>query len=126
MEECQHLLELLRRYEEASGQAINRQKKTIFFSRNTRLEVKMAIQRMVGARIMENCEKYLGNPIKLRYLRKKITKRVMGWKEKFISKVGREIVIKTVVQAIPTYTMGLFKFSKALCDTMNSTLAKYW
>lgn len=86
----------------------------------------MAIQRMVGARIMENCEKCLGNPIKLRYLREKITKRVMGWKEKFISKVGREILIKMVVQAISPYTMGIFKLSKALCDTINSMLAKYW
>lgn len=30
MEECQHLLELLRRYEEASGQVINRLKTAIF------------------------------------------------------------------------------------------------
>ena len=50
----------------------------------------------------------------------------MGWKEKFISKVGREILVKTVAQAIPTYSMGIFKIPKALCDTMNSTLAKYW
>lgn len=30
--ECQHLLELLSQYEQASGQAINRQKTTLFFS----------------------------------------------------------------------------------------------
>ena len=50
----------------------------------------------------------------------------MGWKEKFISKAGKEILIKTVAQAIPTYTMGIFKISNALFDTINSTLAKYW
>ena len=50
----------------------------------------------------------------------------MGWKEKYISKARREILIKTVAQAIPTYTMGLFKIPKALCDTINSALAKYW
>ena len=52
--ECQHLLELLSQYEQASGQAINRQKTTLFFSRNTKMEVKVAIQGMMGARIMEN------------------------------------------------------------------------
>ena len=36
-------------------------------------------------------------------LKEWITKRVMGWKEKFISKAGREILIKIVAQAIPTY-----------------------
>ena len=29
-------------------------------------------------------------------LQEKITKKVMGWKEKFISKAGREILSKTV------------------------------
>ena len=59
-------------------------------------------------------------------LQERITKRVMGLKEKFISKAGREILVKTVVQAMLTYTMGIFKIPKALCDTINSTLAKYW
>ena len=27
---------------------------------------------------------------------------------------------------MPTYSMGIFKILKALCDPMNSTLAKYW
>ena len=44
LEESQHLLEILRRYEAASGQAINRQKTSIFFSRNTKQTVKMDIQ----------------------------------------------------------------------------------
>lgn len=50
----------------------------------------------------------------------------MGWKEKFISKAGKEILIKTIAQVIPTYTMRIFKIPKASCDTINSTLAKYW
>ena len=50
----------------------------------------------------------------------------MGWKAKFISKAGRETLIKKVAQVILTYSMGIFKISKALCDTINSTLAKYW
>ena len=83
---------------------------------------------------MEDCEKYLDLPMvggkskvnTFRELREKILKRVMGWKEKFISQVRREIIIKTVAQAIPIYTMGILKIPKSLCDTINSTLAKYW
>jgi len=45
---------------------------------------------------MTKCEKYLGLPMlsgksklgTFKELQEKITKRVMGWKEKFISKVG--------------------------------------
>ena len=83
---------------------------------------------------MENYEKYLGLPMvggnskvnTFRDLQEKIAKRVMGWKDKFISKASREILIKIVTQAIPTYIMGIFKIPKTLCDTINFTLAKYW
>ena len=63
VEECNRLLDILGRYEAALGQAINRQKTFIFFSRNTKLEVKDAIKNMLGARIMNECEKYLGLPM---------------------------------------------------------------
>lgn len=93
-----------------------------------------AIQQMLGARVMSECEKYPGLPIAsgksnvgtFKELQEKITKRVMGWKEKFISKADREILIKTVVQAIPTYSMSLFKLPKTICDNINSLLVKYW
>ena len=50
----------------------------------------------------------------------------MGWKEKHISKAGKEVLIKTMAQAIPTYSMSLFKIPKAICDGINFVLAKYW
>ena len=59
-------------------------------------------------------------------LQERVSKRVMGWKEKNISKAGREALIKTVAQAIPTYSMSIFKIPRAACDGMNSMLAKYW
>lgn len=79
---------------------------------------------MLGARIMSECEKHLGLPMPngkskvgtFKELQEKITKKVIGWKEKFISKAGPEILIKTVVQAIPTYSMSLFKLPKSIYD----------
>ena len=59
-------------------------------------------------------------------LLERITNKVMGWKEKHISKAGREVLIKTVAQAIPTYSISLFKIPKVICDGINSILAKYW
>jgi len=41
-------------------------------------------------------------------------------------KAGREILIKTVAQAILTYSISQFKLPKVLCDDINSILAKYW
>ena len=82
----------------------------------------MDIQALFGARIMEDCETYLGLLMvggkskvdTFKCLQEKITKKVIGWKEKIISKARREIIIKMVAQAILTYTMGIFKIPKAL------------
>ena len=88
----------------------------------------------MGAQIMTGYEKYLGLPmVRGRYkvstfkeLQEKVSKRVMGWKEKHISKAGWEVLIKTIAQAIPTYSMSLFKIPKTFSDGINSALSKYW
>ena len=59
-------------------------------------------------------------------LQERITKRVLGWKEKTTSKAGREVLLKMVAQAIPTYSMSIFKISKKVCEGINSVMAKYW
>ena len=83
---------------------------------------------------MHNCKKYLGLPMAcgkskvdtFKEVHDRINKRVMGWKEKLFSKARREVLIKTIAQAIPLYSMGLFKIPKAVGDSINSILAKYW
>ena len=79
-------------------------------------------------------ERYLGLPMAMgkskvntfEDLQEKITKRVMGWKEKTISKAGREVLIKTVAQTIPKYSMSLFELPTSICDNINSMMAKHW
>ena len=64
---------------------------------------------------MADYEKYLGLPMMggksnvstFKELQEMVTKRVMGWKEKHISKARREVLIKTVAQAIPIYSMSV-------------------
>ena len=133
-EECRNLLNILAMYERASSQAINRQKTILFFSPNTKQRVKFAIQHMLGAQIMTSYEKYLGLPMvggkskvsTFREVQEQVTKKVMGWKEKNISKASREVLIKMVTQSIPTYSVSMFKILKRICNDINSVLAKYW
>ena len=131
--ECRQLLDILTQYEEASGQAINRSKTTLFFSQNTSHREKEEIRNLMGAQVMNNREKYLGLPMvggkskvgTFKEIKERITKKVMGWKEKIISKAGKETLIKSVAQAIPTYSMSIFQFPRRVCDGINSILAKY-
>lgn len=43
-----------------------------------------------------------------------------------MSQAGKEILIKAVVQAIPTYSIGVFQLSKALCKSLNSLMSRFW
>jgi hypothetical protein len=56
----------------------------------------------------------------------KIWERMNGWKEKFLSQVGKEVLLKAMVQAIPTYTMSIFLLPKKLYKEINSTMSKCW
>ncbi|XP_059451112.1 uncharacterized mitochondrial protein AtMg00310-like [Corylus avellana] len=49
-----------------------------------------------------------------------------GWKEKFLSQAGNEVLLKAVIQAIPTYTMSVFQLPKAVCKEINSMMSQFW
>lgn len=65
-------------------------------------------------------DKYLGLPAtvgldrsdKFNYLIDRIVERLMGWKEKILSSGGKEVLLKSVAQAIPSYAMSVFKIPK--------------
>ena len=56
----------------------------------------------------------------------KLAKKLAGWKEKLLSKAGKEVLIKVVAQAIPTYTMSCFKIHDSLCDEMTNLIRNFW
>ena len=43
-----------------------------------------------------------------------------------MSKAGKEILVKSIAQAIPTYAMSCFELTKGLCDDLNSMIGKWW
>ena len=60
------------------------------------------------------------------YIKERVWKRLQGWKEKLLSQAGREVLIKSVIQAIPMYTMSCFKLPKGLIKELETTICKFW
>ena len=59
-------------------------------------------------------------------IKDKVGKKLEGWKQKILSKAGKEILIKAVAQAIPTYTISCFKLPDALCEDLTSMIHNFW
>ena len=49
-----------------------------------------------------------------------------GRKEKLLSQAGKEIMIKVVIQSIPTYSMIVFKLPTSLCKDIEAMIGKFW
>ena len=51
---------------------------------------------------------------------------VQGYKEKLLSKPRKEILIKGVAQALPTYARSIFRLPDSLLEEVHNVLAKFW
>ena len=58
-DDCAHLEQILETYEHATGQQLNREKTSLFFSQNTPLETQEDIKNRFGAKIIRQHETYL-------------------------------------------------------------------
>jgi hypothetical protein len=43
---------------------------------------------------------------------------MVAWKEKYLSTAGKEVLVKSVAQALPVYIMSVFKLPLTLCDEL--------
>ena len=125
---------LLKCYEDASGQRLNKEKTTIFFSRNTPIAKVEKICSILGIPRTHRFDTYLGLPALVgksricvfKGIRDRVWRKLNDWKLNFLSQAGREILIKAVIQAIPTYSMSVFMLPKGLCAEINNLMQRFW
>ena len=133
-QECSNILEILEVYGSCSGQQINRNKTTIFFSKLTSEEKREHIKQVLGVPEIKQYEKYIGLPsfvgkrkkASFEFIKEKVWRKLQGWEEKLLSQAGRDVLIKAVIQAIPTYTRSCFKLPTGLCTKLESLIRKFW
>ncbi|XP_048620199.1 uncharacterized protein LOC125590614 [Brassica napus] len=96
----------------------------------TRLEIKDVL----GIHNDGGMGKYLGIPEDISgskcklfaFLKDNLMHRVNGWTGRWLSKGGKEVMIKSILLALPTYVMSTFLLPLEICENLASAIAQFW
>lgn len=135
VKEAENVQEILSRFEMASGQSINYNKSSVFFSKNTIVDERDQICSVLNVGEADDTTTYLGLPniigrnkgVVLGFLKNKMTNRVHSWDGRLLSRGGRNVLIRNVLQSIPNYAMSVFLLPMGMCQDLEQLMAKfYW
>lgn len=125
---------LLCQYSFIRGQTINYRKSSILISPNTTIAMKNSIASILGITIVDVHDKFfsLSSIIPrskrqaFEFIKDRNVQKCAGWKEKLLSKGGKEVLIKSVSSAIPIYAKSCFRFPTSLCNQMKNIISQFW
>ncbi|GKA02896.1 hypothetical protein Tco_0675677, partial [Tanacetum coccineum] len=132
--ECQNLLNILARYCSASGQNINFVKSSTLFSPNCPEDLQQQLCDLLNVQRMDLKARYLGLPSVIgrnknelfSFILDKVLHKMQGWKQKLLSQAGREVLIKSVIQAIPSYAMQCYLLPKGFLDKLLTHIRRFF
>jgi hypothetical protein len=125
---------VINEYEKGTGQQINLSKCSMLFDSMCTQQNKNRVLELLEVDNAVGESKYLGLPMaegrmnkeRIKMTKEKLVKRCSGWAEKHMSSAAKEVLVKSVAQAIPTYIMGVFKLPLNLCEELNQVIRKFW
>lgn len=128
------LIRILNVYSKCSGQRINLSKSGLICGKFVRADCKQQLSGILGMNVWENPGKYLGLPAEwgrnrtssLAWIKERVVCKLQGWKESLLNQAGKEVLIKAVIQAIPSYAMSMIKFPKTFCHSLCAMVARFW
>ncbi|XP_031124165.1 uncharacterized protein LOC116026879 [Ipomoea triloba] len=121
-------------YENMFGQAVNFHKYSVCFSRNTSVMDRDSVAAVLGVVQAPNFGKYLGLPsfvgrnkkAVFSYIEDKIKQRIGSWNKKLLSQAGKEVLLKSVAQSMPTFAMSVFLLPDSVCVAIERAMNRYW
>jgi len=104
------------------------------FSTNMLHSIKNTFHSFLPIHISNNIPKYLGLPTHIgrsksqvfRFLVDRIRTKLKGWKKRNLSFSGRGVVIRAVIQSMPTYVMSCFRIPLNVCDRIERAICRFW
>ncbi|PWA93143.1 WRKY15 [Artemisia annua] len=132
--ECKILVDILDSYCKASGQTINFTNFAAFFSPNSSKHLQEQICDLLNVECMDPKARCLGLPFicgrkkgeLFSLILENVLQKVQGWKQKLLSQAEREILIKSVIQAIPSYAMQYFLLPNGFLDKLFCHIKRFF
>ncbi|KAL6191490.1 hypothetical protein ACLB2K_037880 [Fragaria x ananassa] len=132
--ECLTIRSVLAEYEVAFGQQINLAESDVVFSKGVSDEIRSELAGILEVGIVEKHGKYLGLPTVVgrnktetfSYIKEQLCNKLEGWQGKLLSGAGKDILIRVVAQALPSYTMNCFLLPKSFCHSLHQMCAQFW
>ncbi|WJX25744.1 hypothetical protein P8452_14757 [Trifolium repens] len=132
--QAQNMKTILSTYEAASGQSISLPKSEVYYSRNVSGALKQSITTILGVHAILGTGKYLGLPSMIgrnrtavfAYIKDRVWQKINSWSSKCLSKAGREVMIKSVLQVIPSYVMSIFLLPASIINGIETMMNSFW
>ena len=120
-EECQTIFRILKKYEVVSGQLINFDKSSIQFGHKIEESARQELRDILGIQNFGGMGSYLGLPKNLggskiqvfSFVHDRLNNRINGWTFRLFTKRRKEVIIKSVVTALPNHVMSCYRLPKA-------------
>jgi hypothetical protein len=127
-------MSLLNTYGVASGQEINLSKSEVFFSRNLSKAAQEDLSGIMGVKHVMGTGRYLGLPSMVGrskkatfgFIKDRIWKRINSWRGRALSKAGKDVMIKSVLQAIPSYFMSVYLIPDSIISDIERMINVFW
>ncbi|KAK2634854.1 hypothetical protein Ddye_029646 [Dipteronia dyeriana] len=132
--DCKAIKRILGIYTGASVQVINFNKSALCVSKSVSHAIGARLGRIMGVWLVKCHERYLGLPSftcrnkkqLFGNIREKVWKRVRGWNNRLFSSGEKEVLLKAVVQVIPTYAINLFQLPIGLVKDGHRLCNRFW
>ncbi|KAL6544208.1 hypothetical protein OROGR_010705 [Orobanche gracilis] len=129
-EQIQLVSKTLQDFCEVSGMKVNLAKSRMFCSKNTAESVQQELENITGITRACNLGKYLGIPLLKGRVTKeifspiidKVTSRLASWKHKLLNRAGRVCLAKSVLTALPVYSMQTLWLPQSVCDIIDKRI----
>lgn len=119
--------DVLEKFCEEPGQMESYKKSHVYFSPNVPANLKEKVCENMGIQDTSNLGKYLGFPLRhkgasrgqFNFVVERVLTKLAEWKTKFLSFVGRIVLVKSVMNAIPNHVMQGTTLTAHLCDKLD-------